>query len=56
MNIVSWNVRGIGGQIKRATVKDMLRNFRADIELLQETKLSSVSQSVVKEIWGACNR
>lgn len=41
------------GRIKRATVKGMLCIYRANNELLQETKLSSVYESVVKEIWGA---
>lgn len=28
-------------------------SFKADIRMLQETKLSSMSDSTVKEIWGA---
>lgn len=40
-------------RIKRAAVKDLLCHYKADIGLLQETKLSSVSQSIVKEILGA---
>lgn len=34
-------------------MKDVLRSFKADIRMLQETKLSSMSDSTVKEIWGA---
>lgn len=52
MKIVSWNVCGIGDRIMLAVVKNMLYTYRVDVGLLQETKLSSVSDSVVKDIWG----
>lgn len=52
MKIISWNVRGLGCQIKWASVKKVIRQSRADIVLLQETKLSVVSDIIVKEVWG----
>lgn len=53
MKIVSWNVRGMGDQMKRVTVKDILCNYRIDVRLIQETKLSSVTEAIIKEIWGS---
>lgn len=53
MKIVSWNVRGMGDRMKRVTVKDILRNYRVDVGLIQETKLSSVTEAIIKEIWGS---
>lgn len=54
MKIVSWNVHGLGCRLKRAVVKDILHSFRSDVGLIQETKLSLVSENTVKEIfWGA---
>lgn len=52
MKIISWNVRGLGCQIKRASVKEVIRQSRSDIVLLQETKLCVVSDSIVNEVWG----
>lgn len=47
---------GYRTRVKRAMVKDMLPNYKADTGSLQETKLSEVSRSMAKEIWGGCNR
>lgn len=56
MKIVSGNVRGLECHIKRATVKDFLRTFKANIGLLQETKLRNVSVSTIKQIWGLLSK
>lgn len=54
MKIVSWNVHGLGCRLKRAAVKDILHSYISDVGLIQETKLSLVSENTVKEIfWGA---
>lgn len=50
MKIVSWNMRGLGRLLKRAVVKIFLCRHKVDIVLLQETKLSTISEAVVKEI------
>lgn len=51
MKMISWNVRGLGSREKRAAVKDVIRKFRAKIVLIQESKLSVVSDSLVKDVW-----
>jgi ribonuclease HI/exonuclease III len=40
MKIISWNVRGINASDKRQRIKQQLDSSKADIILLQETKLS----------------
>uniref|UniRef100_A0A3B3I4T3 Reverse transcriptase domain-containing protein n=1 Tax=Oryzias latipes TaxID=8090 RepID=A0A3B3I4T3_ORYLA len=40
LNIVSWNVRGLGSGPKRLKVLNHLNDLKADIALLQETHLS----------------
>ena len=40
MKIVSWNVRGINASDKRGRIHQFLESTKADIVLLQETKLS----------------
>lgn len=52
MNIVSWNVCGLGDRIKQAAMKDLMRKYKVDIGLIQKTMLNSVSEFVVKEIRG----
>ena len=41
INIVSWNVRGVCNDVARANVRKLIRESRANILLLQETKCSS---------------
>ena len=40
MKIISWNVRGINGSNKRSRIHQFIESAKADIVLLQETKLS----------------
>lgn len=50
MKICSWNVRGLGDRDKRAAVKDVIRSSKADIVLIQESKLSSMLDLLIKEV------
>lgn len=52
MKIVSWNVRGFGNCSTWAIVKDVIRTFNTDILLIQESKLNSIQDSIIKEVWG----
>jgi exonuclease III len=49
MNILSWNVRGLGDDGKNTQVYKILEDSRADIICIQETKLSSISRFKVRE-------
>ncbi|XXG89343.1 hypothetical protein AAC387_Pa12g1363 [Persea americana] len=53
MKIFSWNVRGLGGAARRLVVKETLRSNKVQIALIQETKLSSMSNKIVREVWGS---
>lgn len=48
MKITSWNVRGLGLVSLRLVVKELVRHQKAQIILLQETKLKGVIDKVVK--------
>lgn len=39
--------------MKRAIIKEVIHTFIIDLLLLQETKLSSMSDSTIKELWGS---
>ncbi|KAG6651554.1 hypothetical protein CIPAW_06G120200 [Carya illinoinensis] len=50
--IISWNVCGLNEVNKRLHIKNLLRDLRADIVCLQETKLKSASRNLVRSVWG----
>lgn len=52
MNIINWNVRGLGRPAKRFLVKDFLNIHFADVCCLQETKLEEISASLWRKIGG----
>lgn len=52
MNIVSWNVRGLGRPSKRFLIKDFLNLHFADVCCLQESKLEAISPIIWREIGG----
>lgn len=53
MNVITWNVRGLGRLAKWFLVKDFLNLHFADVCCLQETKLAEVSKSTWCEIGGS---
>lgn len=52
MNIISWNVRGLGRPAKRFLVRDFLNLHFADVCCLQESKLEDISGLKWREIGG----
>ena len=52
MIVVSLNVKGIGMPKKRLAVRKMVRNYKVDVLLLQETKVASNIHSVIRDVWG----
>lgn len=42
MKILSWNVKGLGCPRKSSSIKDLLRKFKADTVMLQESKRSMI--------------
>jgi len=50
--LLSWNVRGLNECDKRMRVKNLLRQWKANIICLQESKLELISSSVVQILLG----
>lgn len=50
MKIVSWNVRGLSCSTKRSFLKYSLRSIRAELILLQETKIGMVDDKLVRSL------
>jgi len=53
IKIISWNVRGLNCPNKRGDVKWVLRNYRCDIAILQESKMEEVDHPVAISLWGS---
>ncbi|XP_058727061.1 uncharacterized protein LOC131598480 [Vicia villosa] len=52
MNIVSYNIRGVGSPLKRKLLSSLIRKESFDFCLLQETKLTHCSDRIIFELWG----
>lgn len=53
MNIITWNVRGLGKPAKRFLVKDFINMHFAEVCCLQESKLEEISPASWREIGGS---
>jgi len=52
MRIISLNVKGLGGTLKRKYLSDLISKERADMVCLQETKCVEFSREKVCLLWG----
>jgi exonuclease III len=50
--MMSWNVRGFNNPSRQEEVKQVVSTFKPDVICLQETKLSEISNSNVRNILG----
>lgn len=53
MNVITWNVRGLGKPAKQFLVKDFLNLHFANVCCLQESKLEEISLASWREIGGS---
>ena len=53
LRLLSWNVRGLNNPQKWEVCKNLLKEWKCDIVCYQETKLTSISSSVVRSLWGS---
>ena len=60
IRLLSWNVRGVNDSSKRKVIKAIIRNQKVDLFCLQETKIQSMNEGLVRSLgsgrfldWGA---
>ena len=53
LRLLSWNVRGLNNPQKREVCKNLLKEWKCDVVCFQETKLASISSSIVRSLWGS---
>ena len=52
VNLVCWNVRGLNSPARRDAVRDTVRDCKATIVCLQETKLEIVDDVLITSMLG----
>ena len=52
MNIMSFNIRGCGNIVKKKRLQHHIRTNKIDLCLLQETKVNTIYDSLIKSLWG----
>ncbi|KAL4181813.1 hypothetical protein AMTRI_Chr12g272900 [Amborella trichopoda] len=52
MIVLSWNVRGLGETRRKSDIKLLVRKYKPDIVILQETKSDVPNFALIKDIWG----
>jgi len=53
MKIISLNIRGLGGTIKRNYLRDLIYKEQTNMVCLQEMKCAGVSREKVCLLWGS---
>ncbi|KAK3193121.1 hypothetical protein Dsin_024431 [Dipteronia sinensis] len=53
MLVMTWNVRGLGNREKRRLVRSLVSKYRPVVFFIQETKLSSTDNGVLRSLGGS---
>lgn len=53
MKFLSWNVCGLDSWRKRALIKNLIQQQNPNLVLIQETKKSSITSTLIKYIWSS---
>lgn len=52
IKILSYNVRGLGGRVKREVIRQIIQKEEVDVVCIQESKLTKFDSKVCNEVWG----
>ena len=52
MNIITYNVRGLGRGVKWSTIRRLIKKESVDMMCIQETKKESIDNSMCQALWG----
>lgn len=50
--IISWNIRGLGDELKITAVRNAIRRNNASIVSIQETKKENIENAIIRRLWG----
>jgi len=52
MKVAVWNIRGIGAEAKKLTIKNLIQAEKLDLLGLVETKHNAISPWLLNRLWG----
>jgi exonuclease III len=52
MIVCTFNVRGLGGRVKRRRITQLIIIKKIDFMALQETKMEEISEDLCFNLWG----
>ena len=52
LRILSFNVRGLGGVLKKAEIRKLIAKEKVDLVCIQETKKVTIVKRLVESMWG----
>jgi hypothetical protein len=52
MIVCSFNIRGLGGFVKRRRIKHLVQLEKVDFMAIQETKMEVISEALCYSLWG----
>lgn len=51
MKLITFNIRGLGGGIKRRALAKLIKKERPDCMLIQESKVQNLDQNTIQRLW-----
>lgn len=51
IKILSWNIRGLGSNLKKRFVNELIKSRKPDIMFVQETKIEIMHTDWVERMW-----
>lgn len=55
MKLISWNIRGLGGKVKKGEIKVLVNLEKPDFLCVQETKMENVELRLCRFFWNDFN-
>ena len=52
MNIISYNVRELGRDVKSAAIRRLIKKENVDMICIQETERESIDKTMCQSLWG----
>lgn len=52
MKMISWNVRGLGGKVKKRAIRSLISSEKSDFLCMQETKKAEIDMKFCEILWG----
>ncbi|MCI06232.1 endonuclease/exonuclease/phosphatase family protein [Trifolium medium] len=55
MIVMTFNIRGLGGKVKRRRIRELVRDHKVDFLALQETKMETILDDFCQSLWGSAD-